>query len=263
MADVGGHVRQIHDVRGRRAACCRGPAGARHVPQAARVSGGAARTFRPAAQDPEHLRPPPCRQATSITAPGAARPPRRASISGPATAGSWSTAVPWTSTSGRETARMVVRQPLESTDMLDKVDLDIRVSGGGGSGQAGAIRHGITRALINYDEALRKSPCAGPASSPGTHARWNARRSVCTRRASGPSTPSASEAAPRNDEAWVEQRSFVEATGQHATRSLEPSIHETPLQKIWLNCKDRRRSILRTTPWTTTSSSSPSGSSNV
>ena len=56
---------------------------------------------------------------------------------------------------GRETARMVVRQPLESTDMVDKVDIDIRVSGGGGSGQAGAIRHGITRALIDYNEALR------------------------------------------------------------------------------------------------------------
>ena len=56
---------------------------------------------------------------------------------------------------GRETARMVVRQPLESTEMLDKVDIDVRVSGGGGSGQAGAIRHGITRALIDYDEALR------------------------------------------------------------------------------------------------------------
>ena len=56
---------------------------------------------------------------------------------------------------GRETARMVVRQPLESTDMVDKVDLDIRVSGGGGSGQAGAIRHGITRALMVYNEAFR------------------------------------------------------------------------------------------------------------
>ena len=57
---------------------------------------------------------------------------------------------------GRETARMVVRQPLETTNMLDRVDLDIRVSGGGGSGQAGAIRHGITRALIDYDETLRR-----------------------------------------------------------------------------------------------------------
>ena len=50
---------------------------------------------------------------------------------------------------------MIVRQPLESTEMVDRVDIDIRVSGGGGSGQAGAIRHGITRALIDYDEALR------------------------------------------------------------------------------------------------------------
>jgi small subunit ribosomal protein S9 len=58
---------------------------------------------------------------------------------------------------GRETARMVVRQPLELVEMTDKFDLYITVSGGGISGQAGAIRHGITRALIEYDEALRPS----------------------------------------------------------------------------------------------------------
>lgn len=56
---------------------------------------------------------------------------------------------------GRETARMVVRQPLELLEMTDKFDLYITVSGGGISGQAGAIRHGITRALMEYDEALR------------------------------------------------------------------------------------------------------------
>jgi small subunit ribosomal protein S9 len=56
---------------------------------------------------------------------------------------------------GRETARMVVRQPLEVVGMLDKVDLKITVSGGGTTGQAGAIRHGIARALTGYDEELR------------------------------------------------------------------------------------------------------------
>ncbi|CAG9295610.1 30S ribosomal protein S9 [Celerinatantimonas diazotrophica] len=56
---------------------------------------------------------------------------------------------------GRETARMVVRQPLELTELLEKVDLNITVVGGGTSGQAGAIRHGITRALMQYDESLR------------------------------------------------------------------------------------------------------------
>jgi small subunit ribosomal protein S9 len=56
---------------------------------------------------------------------------------------------------GRETARMMVRQALEKVDMLDKLDLKITVSGGGISGQAGAIRHGIARALSEYDEALR------------------------------------------------------------------------------------------------------------
>ncbi len=56
---------------------------------------------------------------------------------------------------GRETARMVVRQPLEVTELADKVDLRVRVHGGGTTGQAGAIRHGIARALTEYDESLR------------------------------------------------------------------------------------------------------------
>jgi small subunit ribosomal protein S9 len=56
---------------------------------------------------------------------------------------------------GRQTARMVVRQPLDLVAMNDKVNLNISVSGGGISGQAGAIRHGITRALMAYDEGLR------------------------------------------------------------------------------------------------------------
>ncbi len=56
---------------------------------------------------------------------------------------------------GRETSCMVVRQPLASLDMLDKFDVKVSVSGGGPSGQAGAIRLGITRALMEYDEELR------------------------------------------------------------------------------------------------------------
>ncbi len=56
---------------------------------------------------------------------------------------------------GRETARMVVRQPLELVEMEEKFDLYITVKGGGTTGQAGAIRHGITRALMEYDESLR------------------------------------------------------------------------------------------------------------
>ncbi len=58
---------------------------------------------------------------------------------------------------GRETSRMVVRQPLMLTENLEKFDLYITVKGGGASGQAGAIRHGITRALMEYDETLRPS----------------------------------------------------------------------------------------------------------
>ncbi|MFT5397048.1 MAG: small subunit ribosomal protein S9 [Gammaproteobacteria bacterium] len=57
---------------------------------------------------------------------------------------------------GRETGRMIVRQPLETVEMLDQFDFNITVTGGGISGQAGAIRHGITRALMEYDETLRK-----------------------------------------------------------------------------------------------------------
>jgi small subunit ribosomal protein S9 len=56
---------------------------------------------------------------------------------------------------GRETARMVVRQPLAIADMMGKFDINVTVSGGGNGGQAGAIRHGITRALIEYDDSLR------------------------------------------------------------------------------------------------------------
>jgi len=56
---------------------------------------------------------------------------------------------------GRETARMVVRQPLELVEMTSTFDVFVTVKGGGIGGQAGAIRHGITRALIEYDESLR------------------------------------------------------------------------------------------------------------
>ena len=56
---------------------------------------------------------------------------------------------------GRETSRMVVRQPLELTEMIGKFDIKVNVKGGGNTGQAGAIRHGITRALMKYDETLR------------------------------------------------------------------------------------------------------------
>lgn len=57
---------------------------------------------------------------------------------------------------GREVARMIVRQPLELVDMTEKFDVKVTVKGGGSFGQAGAIRHGLTRALMQYDEALRQ-----------------------------------------------------------------------------------------------------------
>ncbi len=56
---------------------------------------------------------------------------------------------------GREVARMIVRQPLDLVELSDKFDINVTVAGGGSFGQAGAIRHGITRALLEYDESLR------------------------------------------------------------------------------------------------------------
>lgn len=56
---------------------------------------------------------------------------------------------------GRETARMVVRQALEVVGMTDKLDLRVTVAGGGNTGQAGSIRHGIARALVEHDESLK------------------------------------------------------------------------------------------------------------
>jgi small subunit ribosomal protein S9 len=56
---------------------------------------------------------------------------------------------------GRKTAQMIVRQPLELTHLKDRFDVKVTVTGGGTTGQAGAIRHGLTRALMQYDESLR------------------------------------------------------------------------------------------------------------
>jgi small subunit ribosomal protein S9 len=56
---------------------------------------------------------------------------------------------------GRETSKMVIRQPLELTENVDKFDIYVTVKGGGDSGQAGAIKHGITKALLEYDVELR------------------------------------------------------------------------------------------------------------
>ncbi len=66
---------------------------------------------------------------------------------------------------GRDTSRMVVRQPLVTLDVINKFDLYITVKGGGANGQAGAIRHGIARALIAYDEEDTGSSSAGGEAS--------------------------------------------------------------------------------------------------
>ncbi len=62
---------------------------------------------------------------------------------------------------GRETARMILRQPLEKVEMADRFDFNVTVKGGGGSGQAGAIRLGVARALLSYDDQLRDSLRSG------------------------------------------------------------------------------------------------------
>jgi small subunit ribosomal protein S9 len=58
---------------------------------------------------------------------------------------------------GRKTARMIVRQPLELAELATSFDISVTVKGGGTTGQAGAIRHGVTRALLEYDEGLRSA----------------------------------------------------------------------------------------------------------
>ncbi len=89
----------------------------------------------------------------------------------------------------RETGRMVVRQPLELTEMSGKFDIMVNVSGGGESGQAGAVRHGITRALIEYDASLK--PTLSKAGLVTRDAREVERKkSVCARRVAGNNSPS-------------------------------------------------------------------------
>ena len=81
----------------------------------------------------------------------------------------------------RETGRMVVRQPLALTEMLDKFDIMVNVFGGGESGQAGAVRHGITRALIDYDASLK--PALSKAGLVTRDAREVERKKVGLRKA--------------------------------------------------------------------------------
>lgn len=81
----------------------------------------------------------------------------------------------------RETGRMVVRQPLEITEMSGKFDIMVNVTGGGESGQAGAVRHGITRALIDFDASLK--PALSKAGLVTRDAREVERKKVGLRKA--------------------------------------------------------------------------------
>ncbi len=80
---------------------------------------------------------------------------------------------------GRETARMMVQQPLQAVEMTDKFDMFITVRGGGDMGQAGAIRHGITRALISYDEEfVNKNPANEELTEEGSSIKDNSYRRI-------------------------------------------------------------------------------------
>jgi len=80
---------------------------------------------------------------------------------------------------GRETARMVIQQALKAVDMESKFDIRVTVRGGGDMGQAGAIRHGITRALINYDEEFAdKKPANQDAAEEGVDISANSYRRI-------------------------------------------------------------------------------------
>ena len=81
----------------------------------------------------------------------------------------------------RETGLMVIRQPLELTDNVERFDIMVNVSGGGESGQAGAVRHGITRALIDYDIGLK--PASSKAGFVTRDAREVERKKVGLRKA--------------------------------------------------------------------------------
>ncbi len=93
----------------------------------------------------------------SITAPVGARARRPACILKPGNGDIVVNGRPLDVFFGRETARMIVRQPLVVAEAADRFDVYATVRGGGTTGQAGAIRHGITRALMDYDEGLRKT----------------------------------------------------------------------------------------------------------
>jgi small subunit ribosomal protein S9 len=82
---------------------------------------------------------------------------------------------------GRETARMVIQQALKAVDMESKFDLQITVRGGGDMGQAGAIRHGITRALINYDEEFAAKKPVNDATAADDSANDNSYRRILRR----------------------------------------------------------------------------------
>jgi small subunit ribosomal protein S9 len=82
---------------------------------------------------------------------------------------------------GRETAQMIVNQPLEVVDQMGRFNVTVTVSGGGSSGQAGAVRHGITRALINYDESTTTVTADDTAGNDASFRRLLRRAGLVTR----------------------------------------------------------------------------------
>ena len=115
---------------------------------------------------------------------------------------------------GRPVSRMIGRQPLENVGLTDKFDVNVTVSCGGIFGQAGAIRHGLTRALMEYDESLR-SPLRKLVLLLAIRVKWSVRKWVCVKRVRDHNTPSvnfcwlvfpasdSSSQAPRPSAAWA------------------------------------------------------------
>ena len=101
----------------------------------------------------------------------------------------------------RETGRMIVRQPLTLTETLGKFDIMVNVTGGGEAGQAGAVRHGITRALIDYDASF-KAVLKQAGSGYRDAREVERKKSVCARRAAASSSPSV-KTCPEPDEGLV------------------------------------------------------------
>ena len=112
---------------------------------------------------------------------------------------------------GRETGRMIVRQPLEAVKLTSKFDITVKVDGGGITGQAGAIRHGITRALMEYDE----TPAQDAARCRLRDARCARGRAQEGRAPQGPPRTAVLEALSRRRTAGLRRAPSIDSISRH------------------------------------------------